>query len=214
MTWLRGAALLLAFALAAIVMFPLRMAWAAAPPAGLGVAGIHGTIWAGRLTGVSWRGADLGDFDVSMSPFDLLPAPALRLTNGTGVLKQAVLRGAGDRIDIADAELTFPLAALSPLAPPDLAAQINGGAVTLADGQCTSAAGKIALPAAPSLGLPAFNGALACDKGLILAQLESTAGNLMLELSSGFERISVRSASPPLELALGAIGIPVVASRS
>lgn len=209
MTWLRGVALLLAFGISVAVMFPLRVAWsAAAPPADLVLTRVDGTIWNGRLTRVEWRGVALGDFDVSMQLLDLLPRPALRLENGSGPLRSAVVRGGADAIQITDATISVALAGLAAAAPSELVVQITDGALTLRESRCTHASGQVTSPAAPSLAMSEFSGRLSCDRGAILAHLSSETENVVFEISLGMDRIAYRSASPSLEAAFAAIGIP------
>lgn len=207
--WWRGSALALVFLIAAATLFPLRLALdAAQPPAGLSVGEATGTIWNGRLRNVNWRGVALGDFDASLSPLDLLPSPALRLANGSGLLKSATVRSDGDGFEIAGAAITLPLADIVSRAPPDISATISEGAVSLRGGRCTRAAGRIETPPAPALGLPAFRGVLACDRGALLVRLESEAGEVVLDVSPDLDSLAYRAASPALQVALVALGIP------
>ena len=202
--WWRGAGLVLAFLVAAVAMFPLRMAWDAAQgPAELPVGDANGTIWSGQLRNVEWRGVALGDFEASLSPLDLLPSPALRLTNGSGPLKSAMLRSDGDGFAISQAVIRLALADVVTGAPPNLSATITNGEVSLRSGRCTHAAGLIESP--PALGRPAFAGALTCDRGALLARLKSDAGDVVLEISPA---LAYRTASPALQLVLAALGIP------
>lgn len=206
--WLRGGALVLAFMIALAAMFPLRMAWdAAGAPADLTVSDPSGTIWSGQLGRVTWRGVALGDFQTSISPFELFPSPALHLSGGSGPLKSAILRGDGEGFTISEATVALPLSDVVAGAPTNLSASITNAAVSLQGGRCTRAAGQIASPPAPALGLPAFVGVLACDRGVILARLSSEAGDVVLELGPDLDTLSYRTASPPLLPALAALGI-------
>lgn len=207
--WWRGGALALVFVVAAAVMFPLRLALdAATSPADLTVGEATGTIWSGRLRSVEFRGVALGDFETSLSPLDLLPSAALRIANGSGSLKSATVRSNGDGFEISGAAITLPLADIVSGAPPDIAAAISDGAVSLRGGRCTRAAGRIESPSAPALGLPAFRGALGCDRGALLARLESEAGEVVLEVGPDLNSLGYRAASPALQIALAALGIP------
>lgn len=203
--WLRGGALVLAFVIALAAMFPLRMAWDAADaPADLTVGDASGTIWSGQLRHVAWRGVALGDFQTSISPLDVLPSPALRLAGGSGPLKSAIMRGDGGGFTISEATVALALSDVVAGAPANLSASITNAAVSLQGGRCTRAAGQIVSPPAPALGLPAFGGVLACDRGAILARLSSEAGDVVLELSP----LTYRTASTLLLPALAALGIP------
>lgn len=207
--WLRGGALLLAFVIALVAMFPLRMAWdAARAPADLTLDEASGTIWSGQLRRVAWRGVGLGDFDASISPLDLLPSPALRVANGSGPLKSAMVRGDGGGFTMSDATIRLSLGDVVAGAPADLSASITNAAVSLQGERCTHAAGMIESSPAPGLGLPAFDGVLACDRGVILARLRSETGDLVVEISPGGDTLAYRSASAALVPALAALGIP------
>lgn len=207
--WIRGSVLAATFVIACIAAFPLRMAWdVAVAPAELTVGEASGTIWSGRLQDVRWRGAERGDFDASLSPIDLFPTPAVRLANGSGPVKSVVVRAGPDELVLSDATISVSLSEVIAGAPPDLSATIGGGRLTLRAGRCTHAAGTVASPAAPALGLPAFAGTLACDRGALLARVNSQAGDAVLEISPAFDRVAYRSASPMLQAALAAVGIP------
>jgi len=206
--WLRGGALLLAFVIALVAMFPLRMAWdTVRAPADLTLGEASGTIWSGQLRRVAWRGVDLGDFAASLSPLDLLPSPALRLANGSGPLKSAMVRGDGGGFTMSDATIRLALGDVVAGAPADLSASITNAAVSLQGERCTQAEGLIESPAALALGIPAFEGALACDGGAILARLNSEAGDVVLEIGPGLDSLAYRTASTPLLPALAALGI-------
>lgn len=213
--WLRGSALVLAFIIALVAMFPLRVAWdAARAPADLTLGEASGTIWSGQLRRVAWRGVAMGDFDASLSPMDLLPSPALRLANGSGPLKSAIVRGDGSGFTMSDATIRLALGDVVAGAPADLSASITNAAVSLQGERCTGAAGMIVSPPAPGLGLPAFDGLLACDRGVILARLSSEAGDVVVEISPSRATLAYRSASAALVPALAALGIPAAQPAS
>lgn len=207
---LRIAAVALAFLVAAVALFPLRMAWSAASPgAGLSVASVDGTIWAGRVTGVVWRGQALGDFDTSLSLADLLPQPAVRLVNGTGALETALLRASNGTLTVSDADVRLPLAALAPQLNTEGIVRISDASFAMRGEACTAASGRIDTPAVPALSLPATAGALACDNGALLARLSSDAGDAVLALEDlSAAGISWSSASAPLAVILVGLGIP------
>jgi hypothetical protein len=213
--WLRGGALALAVVIALAAMFPLRMAWDhVRAPGDLTIGEASGTIWSGELRDVAWRSFALGNFQTSLSPLDVLPTPALRLTGGSGPLKSAIVRGDGVGFTISEAAINLALGDVVAGAPADLSASIANAAVSLKGGRCTHAAGLIESPPAQALGLPAFEGALACDRGTILARLSSEAGDVVLEISSGPDRLTYRTASTPLLPALAALSIPAAQPAS
>src|SRR3990167_3147738 len=92
MMLLRVSALLVAFALTAICVLPLRFAWAAADsPPGLRVGATHGTIWSGQLASVTWRGFDLGDLEITSSAFERPGDLIMTARSETGPLSSAAL---------------------------------------------------------------------------------------------------------------------------
>lgn len=206
---LRISAVALAFLVAAIALFPLRAAWGAAPKgADLSAASVDGTIWAGRISGMIWRGQALGDFETSLSLANLLPQPAIRLANGTGPLKAALLRASNGTLAISEADVRLPLAALGPQLNADGVVRISGASFEIRGETCVSASGRIDTPAVPSLGLPAATGALACEDGVLLARLSSEAGSAVLAFETlSAASIAWRSASAPLAAVLAALGI-------
>ena len=205
--WLLGVGLAAGFLVAAVALFPLRVALDVAAPTGLQVREASGTIWRGRLNDVNWRGQRLGDFDASMSLIEMLPSPGLRLANGSGPLKSAVVHGAAGGFTVADATIVLPVSHFADAAPTDLAISITDGATAWRDGACVHARGRIASPPAPGLGLPAFGGDLACEGGRLLARLTSDSGAVVLEINPALDALAFRSATSALEPVLVMLGI-------
>lgn len=198
------------FAIAAVAMLPLRVAWAMTPASsGLGARTVEGTVWNGRITGLVWSGIELGDFQTSASLFDVLPSPAVRLDRGAGYLKSAAVRPGNGALSISDLELRVPLSMLDARLPATSELHIADGEAELAGSECTRAAGKIRVDPAPQLGLPELAGALSCNAGELLATLATQAGaraTVVVPLD-GRTLPSVRDATPDLALALAASGI-------
>ena len=87
---LRSCALLAAFAVTAIAVLPLRLAWAGAgASADLHVDSISGSIWSGELSGVEWRGVALGDLVITSSALDRPGDLVLKAGSETGPLASA-----------------------------------------------------------------------------------------------------------------------------
>lgn len=205
-----------AFVVAAAAMLPLRVAWALAPAsAALDVSGLHGTIWSGQATGVSWNGIDLGDFDTSMDVLNLLPSPLLRLTEGTGPLKSAGVRASGDAISISSADVRLSLSSLDARLPTVAMLRLLEGRLDLDGGACSQASGRVSVDAAPQVGLPALTGELACKAGEIVVSVSTPAGGralIAIPIESGRPPIALE-ASPELALALALLGVPVGGSE-
>ena len=111
--------------------------------------------------------------------------------------------------DLAGA-MALPLAEVEDL----LGCELRSVTVSLQGERCTQAAGLIESPSASALGLPAFAGVLACDRGVILARLSSEAGDVIVEISPGWDTLAYRSASAALVPALAALGIPAAQPAS
>ena len=109
---------------------------------------------------------------------------------------------------MSDATIRLSLGDVVAGAPADLSASITNAAVSLQGERCAHAAGMIESSPAPGLGLPAFDGVLACDRGVILARLRSETVDLVVEISPGGDTLAYRSASAALVPALAALGIP------
>lgn len=207
MGWLRGAGIAAGFLVAAVALFPMRVALDVVAPTDVEVGEASGSIWRGRLNDVTWRGEKLGDFDATVSLLDLPSSPGLRLANGAGSLKSAVIRGAAGGFTVADATIVLPVSHFAAAAPADLAISITDGASAWRDGACVHAAGRVASPPVPGLGLPAFRGDLACEGGRLLARMASDSGAVVLEISPSLDTLAFRSAASTLEPILVMLGI-------
>lgn len=202
-------ALLVSFVLAGLLMFPLRVAWMMAPVIpGLSIADISGTVWNGRATGVSWRGAELGDFAVSISPFDLLPSPRVRIDQGTGPLKSASLRAGARSFEISDASLRIPLSRLDGQFPTTATLRLQNGALEMAQSSCLRASGQILIDDATPNGIGGLTGELSCDSDhLILALLGQAGGRAVLAAPlDSATGLTIREATPELALLLTGAG--------
>lgn len=203
-------ALLIAFALAGLLMFPLRVAWMMTPVIpGLSVQDIGGTVWNGRAAGVTWRGIDLGDFDVSLSPLDLLPSPRIRVSQGTGPLTSASVSAAGSNLALTDVILALPLARFDGRLPESAIVRLKNGAIELYQSSCLRASGQVVVDDAGQTGLGALTGALSCDRDHVIVTLSSPAGGqaVLAARLDGAGGAVIREASPELALILAGIGL-------
>ena|GEM_PF-5264544 len=202
--------LLIAFALAGVLMFPLRVAWMMTPAiSGLGVQDIGGTVWNGRAAGVTWRGIELGDFAVSLSPLDLLPSPKISIAQGTGLLTSASVRAAGSTLAVTDVILALPLATLDGRLPETAIVRLKNGAIDLDQSDCLRASGQVVVDDAGQTGLGALTGELSCDRDHIIVTLSSPAGGqaVLAARLDGAGGAFIREASPELALILAGIGL-------
>lgn len=212
---LRIGAIAGAFVLAAVIMAPLRWAWAmAGAQEDLSIAVVDGSIWNGRIEGVSWRRNLLGNFDVALSPL-ARAFPTLQLSNGTGPLKYGRISISSNvmSLDAGEIQTSVPLHSVGDST--ELALRISGAAVTLTDKTCNAASGQIQIAASAELGSPAFDGELACVQGRLTAHLSSSHGEAVLEVSGpDFSGLAYRSASPTLAMLFTTAGIPQAGGAS
>jgi Type II secretion system (T2SS), protein N len=212
---LRSCALLAAFAVTAIAVLPLRLAWAGAgASADLHVDSIRGTIWSGELSGVEWRGVALGDLVITSSVLDRPGDLVLKAGSETGPLTSATvpLSSRGQVVD--DISASVELATIMAGAPAGARLSLDEGSIALQGDRCISASGSIATDPAPAHGLPAFAGQLGCRDGLLSTTLSSADGLHQLTVSMGLgveARLVVTEASAATQLWLATAGIPMMA---
>lgn len=213
MILVRASALLIAFALTALLFFPLRFAWAATDSAGaLQAQDARGTVWSGELTSVTWRGIPLGDLNIASSVLERPGDIMVSVRSDTGPLKTATLplSSRGSAIENATAEMA--LAAVLPGAPAGARVTLSDGSISLDGERCVSANGKIATDAIPAQGVPAFDGRLECRDGSLLVTAASIDGahQITIRMSLNAEaQPAVTEASPATQLWLAALGVPV-----
>ena len=200
---------LTAFAVAAVAMLPLRVAWAVAPASSdLGVRALEGTVWSGQAIGVSWGGVEFGDFHASVNLFDIVPSPLVRLNEGTGPVKAVSVRAGGGGLSIAELEARIPLSMLDSRLPRTSELRILDGRTELSGGGCTHASGHINMDPAPQLALPAVSGQLSCNAGVVLASIATQEGSrATIALAADLRAFPVvRDATPDLAQVLAALG--------
>ncbi|OYX49988.1 MAG: hypothetical protein B7Y90_05680 [Alphaproteobacteria bacterium 32-64-14] len=213
MTLLRASVLLIAFAVAALCMFPLRLAWAAAEtPDELYVETVRGTIWSGELSGVTWRGVTLGDLAITSSILDRPGDLVMTARSDAGPLAAASIPLSARGSVVENVTASADLAALLPGALAGVHLDIREAGITLDGGWCVAAHGEVAIDAIPAQGVPAFDGRLACRNGLIESVLASPDGlhRLTISMTAGASDADpvVTEASPATQLWLAALGIP------
>jgi general secretion pathway protein N len=168
------------FVMALVVLFPLRIAVGGI--SGLTARAAHGTIWSGTL-----RDASLGPFALGSIDAGLAPLP---LVVGRREVRLSRLAEAGVEPFAADlwsggvAHATGKLALARGLGPlPIDSITFNDFGVTMTDGTCTSAQGKIAvsLPV-PGAGTIPLSGSPRCDGRALLLPLRGPGGMERLDL--------------------------------
>ena len=184
------------FALWLVVTMPLAVAWRWLGPdlPGLGFQRVTGTVWHGRFEGAHWRGADLGDVDWRLSPWQVvLGRLAVRVgleggaVRGDALVSRAVF-GAGAHL--ADARLDVDLSRLPTLLPASGWLQLalsragfSGGGCVVEDAvldvrgfSIAAAPGHAPWRAAETLG------EIGCQAGRLVATLAARQGDGRLDL--------------------------------
>jgi hypothetical protein len=218
MTLLRIFTLVAAFAIAAIAIVPLRLAWAgASAPADLHVSAVRGTIWSGELSGVTWRGVALGNLAITSSALDPPGDLVLKAGSESGPLLSAAISLSSRGRAVEDIAASVDLATILPGAPAGARLTLEDGSIAFEGDQCVSAAGNITTDAAPAQGVPAFSGQLGCHDGELSATVSSADGLHRLTLQMGLganARPVATEASAATQLWLAAIGIPMAVTEA
>lgn len=168
------------FALAMLVMLPLRLAlvMAGAEAAGLAARDVRGRAGAGQLVAASWRGAGLGDVDVRLAPLASLGG-AVRYEMTGDQLRGAVRFGRGGGVYGMNGRVA--VASIGGFA-------VNGAELAEVDigfsgGVCTAAAGQIMVqPAGLLAGFGGLSGSPRCEGEAVLVPLASSDGAVRVDL--------------------------------
>ena len=102
--------------LALIVLFPARVAYWWAAPAGLDASGLHGTVWSGKADAVAMEGIYLSDVSWKLRPLRLFTGSLAYHVKGTpisGFVEANVGIGIGGTLTVSDMTASLPLAALA-----------------------------------------------------------------------------------------------------
>ncbi|MDP3492655.1 MAG: type II secretion system protein N [Hyphomonadaceae bacterium] len=212
---IRIAAFTAAFAAIAIALLPMRAAWAAAGvPSDFTASAITGSVWSARLSDVSWRGAELGDFNAAASLIDRMGSLVVHLNSEDGPLRAASITTSSGKMIAEDIAITTTVSRFLPSLPA-AALTLTGGRLELDGGACLSAGGQIATSPMDDQKLPAFDGRLECRNGQLHAIFASAGDaysfSLAIDLAAKTSSIKVISANPAASLWLAAMGVPVAA---
>ena len=102
--------------LALIVLFPARIAYWWAAPAGLDASGIQGTVWSGKADAVAMEGIYLGDVSWRIRPLRLFTGTLAYHAKGapiSGFVEANVGIGIGGTLTVSDLTASLPLSALA-----------------------------------------------------------------------------------------------------
>lgn len=180
----------------------------------------EGTIWSGRINGISIRGQPFGDAVIKFRPFDLISGfvgydVQWGGAGGRGSGRLALRSG---QIEATGLRLEQQIAGLEGLASNVRAIggviRFDGGSVLLRDGKCTNAAGAASTDALTRIAalygreFPLLSGKLSCVSGEIGLQLAgiSVAGDqISVSLSAagnGRSRFTAQAMTKDSQIAL------------
>jgi len=179
--WVIG---VLGFALAIVVLLPMRLAFdaLALDRAGVTASAVHGTIWNGRIERLHIGRVDLGTMDASLSPIQLLLGRArldLSRRNGAPDDLVGVISVSRHGMGIEEATGSVPMAGL--LAPlPIEAIELDHVSIAFSDGACASADGVVR--ARVALIGRALTGSVRCDGARLLLLFGDVSAPAHVEL--------------------------------
>lgn len=215
MTWLRLAVALIAFTAVAVALIPLRFALQVVDLSAsrLDPGFASGSVWAGRLEGVRWRGADLGDFAVAVSPADLLGgAFRIRFTS-QGVVREGAWLSTAEGGRLESLKGLVPLDRFAAGAPPGAFVSFLDASIDAAGDACSEASGRVLVDGLTDVGLSAMEGTVRCDAGRLVVALASQGGaglDLIFDMSTG--AVTGRSTDPVILAALQGLGVTTESS--
>lgn len=203
----------LTLVLGLVVMFPARVAYQWAAPAGFQASGIHGTVWHGRASALSVSGVYLSDVSWRFQPLRLFTGKLSYRIKGapaSGFLEGNVGIGVGGRMSINDLSASVPLELFAaPLKIRGLAgkASLRFDRIQLRDGLPVAADGTIEVNnlVAPRLSRDSIGGYLAeffTQSDGVSATVEDTdgvidlAGSLMLKEDRSYQFLGKVLAKP------------------
>lgn len=192
---------------ALILFMPLRLALGAAGDS-ISIRSAEGTLWGGRMVGVSLAGVPLGDLDARLSVLSLLLGKARIRVDGAqlhGAITGGITGRGGDIESLA-----LPLSrALGPVRLTML--ELSDAHLRFRSGTCAEADGLATVQLESALGGQRLSGPLKCNKGALGVDLVSQPAMQRLSLrfpdSSHYEAlITVRAADTDQATRLTAIG--------
>lgn len=102
--------------LALIVLFPARVAYSWAAPAGLDASGLQGTVWRGKADAVAMEGIYLTDVSWRLRPLHLFAGSLTYHATGapiSGFIEADIGIGMGGTLTVSDMTASLPLAAVA-----------------------------------------------------------------------------------------------------
>lgn len=205
-------------ALAALALFPLRLALALSDMERMGFTArqVAGTIWYGRIGELHLKSQPLGTMEVALNPLALLIGNISmqfnRMDGPDGPLEGKLVAGfrrgvvdSSGRLAVGDMFGRLPLAAL----------ELENVTVLFRNGRCVEAGGRIRpILSAPLPGLtidPGIAGTIECDGERARVRMQSPSGAESIEFyvrESGEYRawMNLRTSSPELTGALSLFG--------
>lgn len=212
MTWLRILVVAAAFLAAAVALLPLRFVLHHAPVRHpeLDTGFASGTVWSGRLEGVTLRGLQLGDFDVAVSPADLVLGRLAVRFSSEGIVREGRWKSSPGGGAFEGLKGLVPLDRLSAGAPPGAFVSFLDGAGWVDGSGCREASGRVLVDGLSEAGFTGMEGTVGCETGRIILALTPSNGppfDLVLDPRGG--QVGARSADAATLAALSALGFNV-----
>lgn len=190
MSWRSLAGLFIAvWIVLVLVLAPLSLMlrWTGALAHGLAAERISGSIWNGRLKGLSFRGMSLGEAKVALDPLGVFLGGGRFKFELTGpVQADGVARFHGTSLGLLDLDLAGPASALAGQLPLDARLTLSDADIEFRSGQCRRGRGDVRLDQVRIGGVRAeglvLQGAARCDGAAWVAPLKGAAEGVDLEI--------------------------------
>ncbi len=191
-----AAAGLCAFAATAIASAPAALIGSAISNSGSGLAYVEasGSIWSGKLSGVAWRGIDIGEVAFELDPAALLLgriSTRFSVKGGLGAARGIVSAGLSGEVAARSVTAELELDQIHGIkvlgSPLTGRATITKASMTVSSRGCRDAQGTVATDAAVALaarfqreGFP-LEGPIRCENGTLVLPLAGEGGGVQVE---------------------------------
>jgi hypothetical protein len=214
MTLLRIGVALLGFLVVGVAFLPLRLVFdrLPLPSAQVGVSSISGSIWRGRLEGVTLEGEPLGAFDLRTEAWPLLSGRLRVNFVSDGPLTSGQLAARGGSLMLLNLNGETPLSRFAPSAPAEAMLSVRNAGLDLDGARCKRAGGQTTLTGLSSLGIGDLAGPVSCEAGRLVLQLAPQAGGpgvdiLLDPAAAGGNRVTARSQDAIMQAAITGLGL-------
>ncbi|GAB4570850.1 MAG: hypothetical protein Tsb008_00770 [Rhodothalassiaceae bacterium] len=170
---------LVAFAVFLIVRLPLAPFLTGSLADGFGVANSSGTVWAGRVEGLTYRGRVLGNATLSLRPLALLTGQAVfdvRIHDGPLEGHLRFTSSGNDGFGLGPGRIRAQIQLLMPVLPGLSVAEISIGEILMAPAGCLHSNARVTVP---DLALEA---SLSCRNGQFSLHFDTIAEPVLVAL--------------------------------